>query len=336
MALIRQLLELHDSYRDQTAAPEALGDGYLYANNRIFRNVRDVFTALGGKLTSHDYCGYGDLPLAALPELVATKTLVYKRSADAYRKIEAARPGAFGLFEIPTQSQNYLTHESAHLIADQVLNDPKLDLTALDPNQAFVMKSLMAESFATSTETLGLYFLISPQDRAFYYLNSYITGLPPKLGGDVGVFNGIGRFHIKTAFELLYVGLLFSNFLFSKIKPDGRALILDLVFPNRKLNAEEKQVANSLIDRGFHLNESFRTKTNSYYFKSAGYTVPLTKLLDFNFLGLLYKTPALKACLNSFADILATGVHSDWMKQHQASHRTAKLADASRNRAKAA
>jgi hypothetical protein len=307
MVSLKELLDVHQAYSQETPLSGVLGDGYLYANNRVYRNIRDCAIRIGIEYTAEDFCNYRVLPLAALPEILARNKVPFHDNVTPLTRVSKSRAGQLQMSEFPAlRPTNYLMHESAHCIGASILGK-ELNFSGTNSPEA-VLKILMGESFANTVEALANAYVDSEVHSETMRLNSYLWyGMGPRRKTTWELLDILGP---KNGFRFLFVSFLFSNFCYQELKPKGVRLIHSLVAPEISLNPVRLGVLRRASELAFELNKDFRTTTAKFYFQFLGSEIPLEELLNFNFLSRIFKDERLLAALDLMADMFETGART--------------------------
>ncbi|HEX4924053.1 MAG TPA: hypothetical protein VFV50_08205, partial [Bdellovibrionales bacterium] len=152
---VDELIKAHESKAGETPLNDVFGDGYLYAENRVYRNIRDKAVALGFEYTADDFCDYNVCSLAALPEILNARKIPFLKNAGVFRKMSAKGLGNAAVSELPNIRPNYLLHESAHGIAHATYPWPAGESSAGERER--VLSIMLAEAYANAVERVARY-----------------------------------------------------------------------------------------------------------------------------------------------------------------------------------
>lgn len=165
---VAMLLWMDSQYPNPSALPDSFGDRYLYFHNPVFRGIRTLaishgvcYQAAGDELDLQ----YNVAPLFILPRILESGIVPYVANGAVLRAILASRPKVKMLLdELRLVKENYVLHESAHVIADRLLRPLNLGP---------VVRDVLAESFANMVESMGASFVHDGPHRTMYTMNSY-------------------------------------------------------------------------------------------------------------------------------------------------------------------
>lgn len=292
--LISTLLAEHDNAARRGALARNVGDGFLLGKNPIFGNIRRAALGAGCRFTHDDYCNYKIVPLLTLDRLMTEKKLVYRDNVSVLRELEERRPRTFTdghLLELE-YPRNRLFHESAHLVAEGLLDEAH-------GQREFILRSMVSESFANTCELVGSRYATSPAHRSFFLLNS--------LWGEASWVPGLRKAlrsgPVETIFELVFLCFLRANFLFAgssnKIVRDAHAR----VFGSSGISAGLLKKAAPALAAPFQLSLQFRLVTNRHYFQLVGITGSLQKLLGFSPIKALDERPRMRQQVKSLVAV---------------------------------
>ena len=274
---VNQALEIHRVFSWHSPLRDLFCDGFLYQENKLYRNIRDAAVAHGISFVDTDFCDYFRLPLFALPEILQRGAIPYLKSANLVEKV-APRTGELPMQGLPSFPKSHLLHESAHCIASHVLS--KMEKGQNEK----VLAVLMAESFANTCETVASHYCETPVHLTLYSLNSY---LPTK---HESVDWCMHRFGFSVTFKLIFLAFLLSNFLSQKVHPKIFSLIVQLTVPEyQTVTKAELTKIREMQKIAFGLSLGFRSITSRFFMRYIGFDQKLEELLDFNFLALLFK-----------------------------------------------
>ena len=298
---LKQLLEAHDKDKSATTLSENLGDGALFARNRVFNAVRSAAVAAGCRYTTLDEHGYFAWALTALPRILETKVIPYRRTFDAVSALEKTRPGFFSTKhteEVELQG-NVVLHESAHCVADAVWEKHKPTLNKLSPSHRTVLNYAVAEAFANTTELAAMSCAKSPVDQWLLALNSY-WGHIPKLAT---VWNTLASSRgPQFPARWLMMCFLSANLQRNELPHSLRA---DLLKSGEKPGREVQAALDFLAHEAFSLNVDFRRNTFVMFFASLGLEPNAATLSRFDFAESLKTDPKLALVIDDLVAILS-------------------------------
>jgi hypothetical protein len=300
---LASLLALHERHRDATPLYENLGDGALFQGNQVFRAIRTAALARGAKFTTEDPEGYLAWPLVALPALLTSGVIPYRRTRLAFARLEATRPGHFQtadaeLIEPPT---NAVLHEAAHLVADREWTMARPVLAKLSDAHRVVLRHALGEAFANASELAAMAYTASAEEDWFLAYNSYWAPLPKLPPAWQRLCAGIGS---ERAARWLILGFLQANLLTERLSDAALVHMRALAGLTGAPRGAEKADLGYLAEEALSLNLVFRTNTAKVFYASVGLTQTLPKLMRFDALAAIEAEPALHGLLGRLASLL--------------------------------
>jgi hypothetical protein len=249
----------------ESAIVESLGDRYLLSLNPIFATIRILAISCGGQFSSSPtamWMDYRNAPLFCLQQIIQSRTIPYVANKETIERIVLANPGA----EISDASfpglvqKNVVLHESAHLCSDQILT---MQFSPSGEKSDFVVRSLIAESFANLVESLANAFAGPTLHRLFLSMNSYqsMSANRAEILRTALLTAGIGN--------VMRLGMVVYLFLNSHSYAPPSEFVrkaVGLANSAGTLSRAEIQILKSLVESVFLLNEKFRTETTPLFF----------------------------------------------------------------------
>ncbi len=275
---LKQLIEAHSKNQSATTLSENLGDGALFMQNRVFQAVRKAAVALGCQYTTSDDHGYFAWALTALPRILTTKVIPYRRTFDAVATLEKTRPGFFSTKhteEVEIQA-NVVLHESAHCVAAGIWEKHNPALSNLSPAHRIVLNYAVAEAFANTTELAAMSCAKTPVDQWLLALNSYWAHIP-KLGSVWTTLSNARGSQFPARW--LMMCFLSANLQRHELPHSLRTDLLQGEKPNRGTQS----ALDFLAHEAFSLNEDFRRSTFELFFASLGLEPNAAALSRFDF-----------------------------------------------------
>ena len=309
MSLQKKLFEvinLHDENQQKETLPLSFGDSFLYSHNLIFKNIRDHSLKLGYLFTTDDFCHYNVLPYASLPFILKEKKVPYSDNVTVLRDIEIRFPKRFRCEELVKVKSNYTLHESSHCVADHYLKNIQFDSTILrlipNENSQKAFKLIMAESFANTVESIANAYNLTPEQRFFYELNSYVTHNKKVNSNLLQTLELIG---LKKTFYLIYISYIFSNSLNADVSHQVFLKLLQRILPEPSAysKAKDHPALKKLFSHGFELSLDFRLQTTGFFCAYSGLNTPLQQLLKWDTLEIITQSDAIK----KFLDLCSPG-----------------------------
>ncbi len=192
-----------------------MGDGYLYLHNPFFRRIRDAALRAGFRFSLQDERAYFGFPLIHLDSILSTRTLPYRPSFTALEHLERRRPNFFKLADLQQNrpAPNYLLHESAHAVAFHALFGRPHDVGAAFSEPRALVKALLSESFAMTTEYFAACAVRGQPHGWFFSISSYRHRTQKK--------KAVGELLERDGFEFtgraVVLAFLFNNFLVDRL-----------------------------------------------------------------------------------------------------------------------
>lgn len=298
---LHEILALHDQNQQKDTLPLSLGDSFLFNHNSVFKNIRQHSLKLGYSFTTNDFCHYNVLPYASLPKILQEKKVPYSDNVSVLRDIELRFPNRFRCEELVKVKSNYTLHESSHCVADHYLKEPTFDPRDLhlipSANSQKAFKLIMAESFANAIESIANAYNLTPEQRFFYELNSYVTHNKKV---NTHLLHTLELIGLKNTFQLIYISYLFSNSLNPDVSHQVFLQILKHVLQEQAVfnKAKDHPAPKKLFSHGFELSLDFRLQTTGFFCAYSGLNTPLQQLLKWDTLELVIKSNAIKKFLD--------------------------------------
>ena len=281
---LQEILEVQKRHAGSPRTfPGVIGDGYLYDNNQIFRNIRNTVLELGYTFEENPSSPYYTFPLISLKDLLETKTIPYRNNLYWIEKIDRLRAGTFSLGDLTLGPEaTHLCHESAHCIADFILKEGHTS-SAIPKNfkdKGELLKILLAESYANTAESMVANLLPqNKQNHWFLEQNLYMRLTDPSVG------RLRRRLGLKGLTELTLLLFLYANFMFVQINPVMEKRILKFLgidpalLKDKKFHSDLRSLEKNIA---FTLNPQFIVVTTSFYLKMLGYRAAFSKMLNFD------------------------------------------------------
>lgn len=194
---------------------ESLGDGFLYLQNPYVRRVRDATLRAGFCYTLSDPESYFGFPLIHLDTILRTRKIPYRPSFPALLHLEASRPGFFELSDLRQNrpAPSYHLHESAHAVAFHELFGRPLDVPAALSQPDALVKLMLGESFAMTTEYFAACAVSGSLHAWFFSISSYRRRTQKKKA--VGEL--IARLGFRPVCRAVLFAFLYNNFLVDRL-----------------------------------------------------------------------------------------------------------------------
>lgn len=269
MLSLDEVLEAHDRHRHLTPYANLLGDGFLYAHNPVYRNLRDRFERMGFALTDRDFCDYHALPSAALVEMLDRGKVIYRDNTARLNRLREAQPGVFLFSEIGGLHCNSVIHESAHLVAHPLLAGSSR-LRAPTEEDLIARRVLAEEAFACATSCMANAAIEGPLHEAFFKFSDSFGRLDP----EARIRRSIGEGGFVATFENLFLSYLFALHLWDDRREEAYRLALAIG------ERSPSETRRSIFEIGFALNTKFRTQGSRFYLKRLGLRTGFAELVS--------------------------------------------------------
>ena len=278
MITLSKLLEAADPLPHNAGAgiSSVLGDRYLYANNPIFRDVRDKALLFGYSYSDKDcplWRDYQVFALVTLPVILRSRTIPFMDNATVISRLVADN-GSLTVpphFLLTALKKNYLLHESGHVVSNVLLQNRGSSFGGdWTESESFALQSLLCESFANTIEKLASAVAHESLHALLFTLNSYI------LFSRKHIEHLRAALHISGARTVFMIGFLL--FYASNTSGDGFDeaardwIISKLVENGYGFGREEIEASyEHLLQAGVNVNPDFREETTPLYFEMCGH-----------------------------------------------------------------
>jgi hypothetical protein len=290
---IRELLFHHEKFANRTTLPGNLGDGFLYAQNPVYRRARDLSAAFGYTYSNVDFCNYVAMPLGALPEILKQKRIPYVENASALQRLENERPDTFHIQELSRLKTNVILHESCHAVAESLMPNGTT-------HSAFAV--FFSEGFALGCEAAGNLFIDSEPHRRFYELNCY---------GDCFLEESVSHklreasvaLGLDCTLQLTHLSYLSALFCGDPFDRRRAIRVLELLSKNSESELSV-QLAQSVLNVGKRLNVGFVLKTSAFYMKLIGLDQDFETIQGVDFLDIIESEPIYRDALLELGKVM--------------------------------
>jgi hypothetical protein len=268
-------LQLHKIHRQKKGLGQSLGDTYLLNHNPVYKNIRVYSNGLGFRFTKA-WNEYWQAPLLQIENIKKRKLIPFNGQVPFLEKIENSYPRYFRTNRIPFFIKSYHYHESAHLIAGEVLH-----FFSPQTNDEKILKMLIEESFANAVEAYATGFAKYPAHQFFLETNSYQEQVAVAFK-----FQKRARILLGTrnAFLMNFYAFLYANFLIKSVSRNGLAELLAVIDSNLKTTPAVYKSCAEMMNAANTLSLNFRYQTADFSFKQMGIRTSVLKALDFDFM----------------------------------------------------
>ncbi len=304
---LRELLRAHDTYSKNNALPDNLGDGYLYAHNKLYANVRDVVLLLGFRFNNQPsklWGKYQAFPLISLDQILAQLTIPYLNNVTPFRyllRINAEFQMPRSMFY--TVKKNYLLHESAHCISYKLIRGYKKSISRVLPQQQFVLSALLSESFANAIELLASSLIVREPQLLFFHMNSYMTYSSQGL---TGLRSMVSQWGLEETLKFCCFAYLLANLCHETASEATIDKIIHRIWYGSTIEAGARSLLHEVFKYGFILNPVFRVDAGFAYFQMSKTEREFEKIKTLN----LVDEPVISEILtvfDLFADVALKG-----------------------------
>lgn len=308
---LKKILETHQKFTTPDSLHDNLGDGYLLAQNHLFKNVRMAALEKNVKFTSRRFHDYDVLPLTQLPKILQENTVPYLPNVNALLEIEERVPDQFELDDTPPLRANYVHHETAHCLARLIRSEFLGDVKAgnLETQRELALMIMFEEAFANTAESMLSAFSDSPIHDHFLLRNTYIFEEPVARKNMKTLIKLIG---MEATFKTVLFSFLFANFQKEKASSSELKRMMAIIFKNDhsrfvKLGDRDFNLIRQVFQGGFDLDPQFTIRTNGFCLQMMGVSANPKTLFSFDFLKKFETDERYVACLNQMASVAATG-----------------------------
>jgi hypothetical protein len=282
------LLRVHEIYSNKTDLKHVLGDGYLYQHSQLYKIIRHTILSLGFKFSEpeSDYnMYYTYFTLALLNKIYQTKEMPTKPTYTIIKKFYEAN---FVDFEVELEFidfklnlKNHILHESAHCIANHLLNQGRSPKFINSERNDFLLTNILAgEALANTLEFIFASSTTDAITRAFVSFNSYITYTEKEATYYKFLVEVFGP---KLVFKFMFYSYLLCNYNAEKEEPETSDYI-DLIQFLGLSNAIPFQLEkfSELYKKSYALNMGFRNNIANHYLKCCGLNLTIKEAYDFD------------------------------------------------------
>lgn len=293
---LAEIISAHLCFSSKNSLSNNLGDGFLIANNPIFRNIRIEVLNRGYRFTTNDFCHYFSYPLMCLDNVIAAKRIPYRENFYWLNELEKQRPGLFSLIDLKRGGLqfNYLFHESAHCVAHSVFFGEKKH-SNISKNKDSLLPVLLGEAFANSAECLASLFAEGEIGSYFLDANCHFRSSEKEAAIIWRYVNALG---FEAVAKVLLCAFLYSNFMYQSLKLKEERLI------KKMANISNQKNIKPLLEMGLSLCEQFRSDTTQLHLMKMGYKGDLNSLTNYDPLEKILKKKSLSNKFQKLVDIL--------------------------------
>jgi hypothetical protein len=302
---LRALLDIDAASSHPMGLGDVIGDGYLCARSPLFRRLRRQVDELGYAFSAENALRYQTHPMLHLDGILKSRTIPYLPNRWAVEWMDSFRPGYFTTRHLRSAppTANYLAHESAHAIADDVFRRRVSDA---DQHRQRVLRFLIPEAFANSIDTLLLTTLPPGEvSECFARLNSYNTMpiAPALLRFRERVLAEIGP---VGTFETAVLCFLAANFTFVGATADHGRKIAGLV--GFEVGSDGWVAFMGFCRHCYGLNRKFTVLMNEVYLNAHGFTGDMQTITDFCPFETIASSEPLRSVVRELAELATEAV----------------------------
>ena len=255
---------------------DILGDSYLHEKNPIYYNIKERAAQIGCEFVEA-WQQYLLLPFHELNKIIETKKIPYVPHGRLLRELEAKRPGAFSVDDLP-MPESYHMHEAAHVIAEDFFVN-----VACKTDQEKILKMILCESFANTVDALACVFARDEEHQYYLKLNCYMN--PDREDMDA-LDRLISKKGFKETFNTVFFAYVYANFFRE----------------NPAMNqSEDHQIIVHMSEK---LDPQFRYQTTGIYLKMAGYDGDIMDILNFPFMSVYEKNEGFQQVVEKMSNVL--------------------------------
>jgi hypothetical protein len=291
-----EMIIVHRQFQDPQALAGNLGDGFLYATNPIYRQIRLAVLGCGFSFTTEDFCDYFTYPLMCLDEVIAAKKIPYRENFIWLEKLEKSAPAKFSLDDLKRGGLrfNYIFHESAHCIAHSVFFGEQ-KLATLPKNRDTLLRILLGEAFANTSECLASLFAEGELGSYFLDANCHYRSDEKEVAVLLRFVKALG---MEAVAKVLLAAFLYSNFMYERLGIKEEKLIRAFA------GIESRGNLKPLLRVGLSLCEQFRSDTTQLHLVKMGFVRELDALIDYDPLEKIAGNKKLHKGIDELAGIL--------------------------------
>ena len=286
MIYIENLIETENRLPSNPATLKTvLGDTFLYNQNKIFRNRREMALQQKIKFKKADN-SYNTSSLLCLPQILKQKSVPFSENKNALINLDlpAKKITVDDLVFLGTK-KNHLLHETSHVIMWLVARRT-VDLSV---KIELMTALLLSESYANYSETIANCFAKTELHRHYLALNSFWSYSSEEVKTLSLLQKKYGKLTTNTAMFLCF---LYANFLYKKISAyECESIRLFIGNQSTKLSTSE---IKDLFAIASQLNIHFLIKTGEIFWKTLGVDGNLFENLDFDPIDFLLQNPKLR------------------------------------------
>jgi hypothetical protein len=299
---LAELITVHRQFSPKGFLPENLGDGFLLAENPVFRNVRTEAKALGFRFSRNNHGLYYTFPLMSLDSVIESRQIPYRDNFSWLPILEKSAPGQFTLTELKRSELqfNYVFHEAAHCIAHAKFF-ARARFSSLPKNADTLRKIMLGEAFANMVECLSAAFAEGEIGSYFLDGNCHFRSSPREVRE---IRRAARKWGYEKTAKVLLGGFLYANYLLDRL---GRSELNRIA---QFAGLEKGASIGKLASIGTELSEQFRTTTTHLHLIKMGFPARISSLMRGDPLAALLKKEnmELKEQANSLAAIASRGL----------------------------
>ena len=313
---LADLLELDSRFPNKAALPDNFGDRYLYANNYVFKNIRDLSLKAGFTYGPPEKINYLCGPYACLGRILRTKMIPYAPTTPHLEEVDSDCPGKITMEDLQNNMAivrvNPLIHEAAHAISHTLIPPATNPKTRANPTQ--ILRHHLAESFALTVELMGRLPINSEVHLLFFWKNANVLWRPNDESLMLSLYRLQASHGFDHAYKLVMISYLYSLCLYDGIGAAQKERIRKVMKSNAPWDPEELGALKFILPYCFGLNRVFRLTTSEFYFKQRGIESDIQKIHDFDPLLVLSRDHELMKAVNILSDFAFMGEKSQYSK----------------------
>jgi hypothetical protein len=279
---LNDVLDIHLAHQHITPLSDLLGDGYLYLQNPVIKNMRDAALRLGLVFTNQGRADYATMSHIGLINTLTSGSYPYNPNYQTIAQVEDLNPHEFYFSEITPYTQMVtILHHEAHALAYRLFRQESIDTSTRLGERKFVTSLLLGESFAVMCECISKYYAVSPSHEAILGLHArnYLPNLKlfrESLATSVGILG-----HHRSG-KLICLSYLLWNFLYTRVEMDDLERMLDLCGARLPRSRKSAKTLLTLSQQCFHIPDNFRVNIAEFYFRLHGLNRRISALTAFD------------------------------------------------------
>jgi len=303
---LETLLRMDEEFPHELALSDCVGDSYLYANNAIYRKIRNLVLDLGftpSSQISEMWLDYNAFSLLTLTDILESRVLPYCSNKGTLQRMARRspqwRPGAL---LVRSFRHNYLLHESAHCIAYDHLQKNGFESSTWRSRETYVLLLLLCEAYANTMERLASIHALLPMDKLLFSLNSWVNPGDSSLQFLSPAVRALGW---SEAFSVCMITFFLLNIHSGDLPQSAsRALMLSFCGSEEVTDARSAVVNMLVTDCSVSgLSKTFRSETTPAFFQYIGCAEHFSKYTKMTFEPNVLESLGVRSAIAAMAEL---------------------------------